>query len=73
MISYLNSLNILVGKNVYWIDEDFKIASEGDKILKIKNLSRTLELKFDSKFKIDLWKKEIKYRVEIKKKIIDNL
>ena len=74
MISYLNSPNTLVGKNVYWFDEDFKIDSDGDKILKIKNLSRTLELKFDSKFERDLWKKEINSRVEIKKnEIIDNI
>ena len=74
MISYLNNPNTLVGKNVYWFDEDFKIATDGDKILKIKNLSRTLELKFDSKFERDLWNKEIESRVEIKKNaIMDNL
>ena len=74
MISYLNSPNTLVGKNVYWFDEDIKISTVKDKILKIQNLSRTLELKFDSRFERDLWQKEVESRVEIKKnEIMDNI
>ncbi len=67
MISYLNSPHLLVGKNVYWFDEDIKISIEKDQILKIQNLSRNLELKFDSRFERDLWKKEIECKIEQKK------
>ena len=74
MISYLNSPNVMVGKNVYWFDEDIRISTEKDKILKIQNLSRTLELKFDSRFERDLWQKEVESRVEIKRnEITDNI
>ena len=74
MISYLNSPHLLVGKNVYWFDEDIKISIEKDQILKIQNLSRNLELKFDSRFERDLWKKEIESRIESKKEeILDNI
>ena len=74
MISYLNSPDALEGKNVYWFDEDIKISIVKDQILKIQNLSRNLELKFDSRFERDLWKKEIESRIEIKKEeILDNI
>ena len=66
MISYLNNSNSVVGKNVYWFDEDFKIISKKDNILKMINLSKTLKLKFDSRFERELWKKEIEKRVDIK-------
>ena len=73
MISYLNDPDSLVGKNVYWFDEDFEIFAKHDTILKMKNLSGTLKLKFDSKFERDLWQKEIEKRVEIKlNEIINN-
>ena len=67
LISYLNSPNTLIGKNVYWFDEDFELWPEKDKILTIKNLSRKLVLSFDTRFERDLWRKEIEERVEIKK------
>ena len=74
LISYLNSPNTLIGKNVYWFDEDFEIRPTKDKILTIKNLSRTLVLRFDTKFERDLWKKEIESRVEIKKnELVENI
>ena len=73
MISYLNNSNSLVGKNVYWFDEEFKIITKKDNILKMINLSKTLKIKFDSKFERDLWKKEIEKRVEVKlDEIINN-
>ena len=74
MISYLNNSESLVGKNVYWFDEEFKIIEKEDNILKMQNLSKTLKLKFDSRFERDLWKKEIESRVEIKmSEIINNI
>ena len=74
MISYLNSPNTFIGKNIYWFDEDIEISNEEDKILTIKTLSKNLTLKFDSIFERDLWEKEINSRVEIKKEeIINNI
>ena len=73
MISYLNNSNSLVGKNVYWFDEEFKVETKKNNILKMINLSKTLKLKFDSRFERDLWKKEIEERVEVKlNEIINN-
>ena len=74
MISYLNNSNSTVGKNVYWFDEEFQIITKKDNILKMINLSRTLKLKFDSRFERDLWKKEIEERVDYKlNEIINNV
>ena len=64
MISYLNSPTTLVGKNVYWFDVDIDITASKDKFLEIKSLSKSLILKFDSRFERDLWKKEIDERIE---------
>ena len=72
MISYLNDSNSIVGKNVYWFDEEFKVIAKKDKILKMNNLSKTLKLQFDSRFERDLWKKEIETRVEAKRNEIIN-
>ncbi len=66
MICYLNNPNTIIGKNVYWFDEDIEIKTEKDKILIIKNLSKTLVLKFDSKFEKDIWKQEIELRIRNK-------
>jgi len=66
MICYLNNPNTIIGKNVYWFDEDIEIKTEKDKILIIKNLSKTLVLKFDSKFERDIWKQEIELRIRNK-------
>ena len=74
MISYLNSPDTLVGKNVYWFDEEIEISTESEKILNIKTLSRNLTLKFDSRFERDLWEKEINKRVDaIKEEIMSNI
>ena len=65
MISYLNSPTTLVGKNVYWLDEETEVLEEGDKELEIKYESKKgITLKFNSKFERDLWKKEIEGRIE---------
>ena len=72
MISYLNDSDSIVGKNVYWFDEEFQIIPKNDTILKMKNLSKSLKLQFDSRFERDLWKKEIEKRVEIKMNDIIN-
>ena len=70
MICYLNSPNILIGKNVYWFDEEIYLIVDKDKNLTVKNLSRSLTLKFDSGFERDLWQKEIESRIELKKEEI---
>ena len=65
MISYLNSPTTLVGKNVYWFDEETEIFEEGDKELEIKYATKAgITLKFNSRFERDLWKKEIEERIE---------
>ena len=43
MISYLNDSESLIGKNVYWFDEDFTIIPKKENILKMENLSKTLK------------------------------
>ena len=63
MICYLNDPNTLIGKNVYWFDENINIRVYDDLSLEIKNLSRSLILKFNSKFERDLWEKEINERI----------
>ena len=64
MICYLNSPTTLVGKNVYWFDDQIEVIPTKDKLLEIKNRSRTLILKFDSIFERDIWEKEINERIE---------
>ena len=63
MICYLNDPNTLVGKNVYWFDENINIKVYDALSLEIKNLSRSLILKFNSAFDRDLWEKEINERI----------
>ena len=71
MICYLNSPEILVGKNVYWFDEETEIKEEGEKELEIKYENKKgITLKFNSRFERDLWKKEIEERIE---KITDEI
>ena len=75
MVSYLNSPTTLVGKNVYWFDDETEIIEEGDKELEIKYMSKQgITLKFNSRFERDLWKKEIEKRIEKKTEdIINNI
>ena len=72
MISYLNNPNTLIGKNVYWLDDDTEIFTKKEKILIIKTRSRSLALKFESKFERDLWQKEIYNKIEKKEEEILN-
>ena len=73
MISYLKDRTALSGKNVYWFDEHMEISTTHDKILELKNLTKTLLLKFESKFERDLWKREIELRVnKIRDGIMNN-
>ena len=73
MICYLNDPNTLIGKNVYWFDENINITPLDETSLQITNLSRSLTLKFNSVFERDLWEKEINIRIEkIAKEITNN-
>ena len=72
MICYLNDPNNMIGKNVYWFDENSEINKIKEKKLEIENLSINLNLKFETKFERDLWYKEIKERIEIKRNEIMN-
>ena len=64
MICYLNDPNTLIGKNVYWFDENINITTIDDTSLQITNLSRSLTLKFNNEFERDLWEKEINTRID---------
>ena len=67
MICYMNDPNTMVGKNVYWFDENFEINMVNDNIIEMKNLTINLNLKFESQFERDLWFMEINKRIEKKK------
>ena len=73
MISYLNTPTTLTGKNVYWFDESMEVSTIQDKVLEVKNASKSLYLKFETKFERDLWKKEVEERInKIKDGILNN-
>ena len=72
MICYLNDPNNMIGKNVYWFDENSEIYKIKQRKLEIDNLSISLNLKFETKFERDLWYKEINERIEIKRNEIMN-
>ena len=72
MICYLNDPNNMIGKNVYWFDENSEIYKINQRKLEIENLSTSLDLKFETKFERDLWFKEINKRIEIKRNEIMN-
>jgi len=72
MICYSNDSRTLVGKNVYWFDEEIDIRAKDDTCLEITNLSRSLVLKFNSTFERDLWEKEINQRIERKIELLTN-
>jgi len=72
MICYSNDSSTLVGKNVYWFDEEIDIRAKDDTSLEITNLSRSLILKFNSTFERDLWEKEINQRIERKIELLTN-
>ena len=64
MIYYSDSSQMPVGKNVYWFDSNFQISRDGEKKIVLKNVSRTLKLKFESYFRRELWFEEINSRVQ---------
>ena len=72
MICYSNDSSTLVGKNVYWFDEEIDIRAKDDTSLEITNLSRSLILKFNSSFERDLWENEINQRIERKIELLTN-
>ena len=72
MICYSNDSSTLVGKNVYWFDEEIDIRAKDDTSLEITNLSRSLVLKFNSTFERDLWEKEINQRIQRKIDLLTN-
>ena len=73
MICYMNDPNKMIGKNVYWFDENSEINKIEENKIKIENLSINLNLKFETKFERDLWYKEINGRIEKKiNEIINN-
>lgn len=75
MICYLNSSTTLIGKNVYWFDEEIDVSRPYDNnVLVIQNLARKLVVKFDSAFECALWYNEINHRIEvIKEQIMNNI
>ena len=71
-IYYMNKSNSDSGKNVYFFDESLKVDREGKDIIKIKNISRSLILKFKTVFERELWYLEIMKRSEAMKNLLKN-
>ena len=71
-IYYMDQSNSESGKNVYFFDKDLQVKKEGRDIINVKNVSRTLILKFRTFFERELWYSEINKRAENMKKILAN-
>ena len=71
-IYYMDKSNSESGKNVYFFDRDLQVIKEGRDLLNIKNLSRTLVLKFKTFFERELWYTEIMKRAEIMLKLLSS-
>ena len=69
---YMDKSNSDSGKNVYFFDKDLDIKTEGRDIINIKNISRTIILKFKTTFEREIWYREIKKRSDAMKKILSN-
>ena len=69
-IYYMDKSDSESGRNVYFFDTYLKVDKEGRDIIKIKNLSRILILKFKTLFERELWYNEIMKRAEIMSKIL---
>ena len=69
---YMDKSNSETGKNVYFFDKDFIIKKNGRDIIDIKNVSRSITLKYKTTFERDLWYDEIKKRSDNMLKIISN-
>jgi hypothetical protein len=71
-IYYMDKSNSETGKNVYFFDNDLIVNKEGRDIINIKNISRSLILKFKTTFEREIWYKEIMKRAEAMLKILAN-
>ena len=71
-IYYMNQSNSDSGKNVYFFDESLKVDKEGRDIIRIKNISRFLILKFKTVFERELWYNEITKRAKAMKALLEN-
>ena len=71
-IYYLDQSNSETGKNVYFFDNDLVVKKEGRDILNIRNISRSIVLKFKTTFEREIWYKEIMKRAEAMLKILAN-
>ena len=63
-IFYMDKSNSKIGKKVYFYDKYLKVEKEGRNILRIKNISRNLILKFKTAFEREIWYNEITKRTE---------
>jgi phospholipase D1/2 len=70
-IYYSDKSNSDTGKNVYFFDESLSLEKDKDTIT-IKNISRSLILKFKTIFETEIWYKEIKRRSDAMKDILKN-
>ena len=71
-IYYMNKSNAETGKNVYFFDNYLEVKKEGRDIINIKNVSRSIILKFKTVFERELWYMEIMKRAEAMKKLLEN-
>ena len=60
------------GKHVYFFDEGIKAVRNGKLGIRISNLSRILELKFNTYFEREIWKKKIEEKIKQFKNILKN-
>lgn len=72
MIYYANSSICDIGKNVYWFDDGIQVDKSDETSITIRNVSRSLTLRFRTSFECELWLTEIRTRVDKYKKIMKN-
>ena len=72
MITYSDLSVSPGGKHAYFFDEEIRAIRSGKLSIKIKNLSRILELKFNNYFERELWKLEIEERIKKFKELVKN-
>ena len=70
-IYYMDKSNSDTGKHVYFFDKDLVVNKEGNYIT-IINASRSLNLKFKTKFETELWYSEIMKRSEKMRQLLEN-
>ena len=71
-IYYMDQSNSEAGKNVYFFDKDLIVKKEERDLINIKNVSRSLILKFKTVFEREIWYREIMKRAEAMLKILSN-